>query len=133
MKNRDNGGHREKTITGQHVEINMKYATKHNMKYGTAYLDAVEQREAIASVGDSATMLLQYLLEIASHKKEKKYPITDIGCAKHFGWQLAKAQRLRRDLEKAGYFLTKRFYSNTGEKAISYYIGKETVGAAECK
>ena len=125
MRARSNGGHRGKTISGSKPEVYMKYDDQITVRYDKAYLDDMQQRETISTVGDSATLLLGYLLRLASRKKWEE--IDDKINAYHFGWSVSKAQRLRLDLEKAGYLRSTKFYANGGGRVTVYYIGKEVV------
>ena len=83
-----------------------------------------ERQEIINEVSDSAFMLFQYYLRMATIPDSV---MEDGNAATYFGWDITKVSRLRRALEKVKYFKKEVFTSSSGKKTTTYYVGKDIV------
>jgi hypothetical protein len=110
-------------------EVNYKCRKNRDTLYLTYYLTPEERREVIKTISDSACLLLEYYLKRAGASRTRlmEGQITDAQAAEYFGWTASKAGRIRRDLERHGWFSSLPFQSPKGRKSIHYYIGKEAV------
>ena len=83
-----------------------------------------ERQDIIQTLSDSAFMLFQYYLRMATIPDSI---MEDINAATYFHWDISKVSRLRRALEKENYFRRITFTANSGKKSTTYYIGKDIV------
>lgn len=106
-----------------------KYLRKKNVdsfrhKYS---LGRTERKRLVRETNVYALVLFEHYLRIAS---TEDVLISDQGAADYFDWSLTTAKRWRLALVKAGWFLTKKTRSTTGEVVHIYYLGKDEVKAA---
>jgi hypothetical protein len=90
------------------------------------YVSPQERRNLIQQVKEAGLALFEYYLSLSSKGKQL---ISDDVTAEHFGWDVAKAKRLRQNLTKAGWFRSESFTYSGGRKGITYYLGKAAVRA----
>jgi hypothetical protein len=88
------------------------------------YVSPHERRDLIQEVKEAGLSLFEYYLSLISKGEQL---ISDDVTAKHFGWDVAKAKRLRQNLIKAGWFRSESFTYSGGRKGITYYMGKAAV------
>lgn len=91
------------------------------------YASTEERKSLIKEVKDAGFLLYEYYLMLAGVRSSDE--ITDEGTAKHFGWDVSKAKRIRLSLVKAGWFHQESYTYSRGRKGITYYIGKGQVSA----
>jgi hypothetical protein len=99
------------------MQAKKPFYTKHTM---TAKL----RREIIKDFGDSACLLYEYYLRMATIGGVE---LTDQHAADYFGWSIHKTRRNRGLLTHGGHYLSQKYSYNNGRKGISYYIGTEMV------
>lgn len=128
MKKRETAEHSKNSLSSTLVEVNMKLP-KQEPKYFKHYVTREQRQELISTLGDAACMLFEYYLRVGSIKEPTE--ILDQNAADYFPWNIQKVQRNRLKLEKAGFFYHRNFYSNTGIKAVTYYLGKDIVKGAK--
>ncbi len=88
------------------------------------YVTPGDRRTLIKDVKEAGLVLYEYYLSLVSKGEQL---ITDSDTARHFGWDVPKAKRLRQNLTKAGWFRSESFTYSGGRKGITYYLGKEAV------
>ena len=88
-----------------------------------------EQRNALLELSDSAVILyLHYLSKTGA----ENYSFSDSEVAKTLPWKESKIARVRKQLEKAGWFKRVNFrQSICGQKAVHVYLGKEAVDKSD--
>lgn len=106
------------------LEINVKLPPKKTSIYLKYYLSESERKELIDSIGDSAVLLFEYYVRLASVGDQT---ITDKKTSEYFGWTTYKAKRIRLALIKNGWFKESSYTLDKHRKGVSYYLGKEAV------
>ena len=91
------------------------------------YVKDRERKNLILEVKESGLVLFEYYLSLVG--KQPHEEITDEKTAVYFGWDLAKAKRIRQNLVRTGWFQPESFQYSRGRKGTTYYLGKEEVEA----
>lgn len=89
------------------------------------YVTDRERRDLISEVKETGLVLFEYLLSLV--KKDDAEEITDKSIATYFGWDTAKAKRIRQSLIKKGWYRSESFTYSSGRKGTTYYLGKYQV------
>lgn len=93
--------------------------------YRKYYVTDRERRELISEVKETGLVLFEYLLSLV--QKDEAEEITDKSIATYFGWDSAKAKRIRQSLIKKGWYRSESFTYSGGRKGTTYYLGKYQV------
>ena len=105
-------------------EINIHCRKNAKAIYSKYLISDRERREVITKIGDSACMLFEYYLRMASIGG---LPLTDFDAAAYFGWNVHKVKRNRLALGRAGWYRSTKGSFTDGRKIMSYYIGEDAV------
>jgi len=108
-------------------EIQVQCKKQDKAMYIKYYLSNRERKELIAACGDSACLLYEFYLRMASKTGPEPDDFADSNAAKYFGWDIQKAKRNRLKLVKAKWFETANFKYFDKRKGISFYVGKDSV------
>jgi hypothetical protein len=113
-----------KTLTPPR-EIHFIAEANQYKSYRKYYVTDRQRRELISEVKETGLVLFEYFLSLI--QKDDAEEITDQRIATHFGWDLAKAKRIRQSLIKNGWYRSECFTYSGGRKGTTYYLGKYQV------
>lgn len=108
-------------------EITIKCLKQTKTLYLKYYLTHDERRQLISETSDSACLLFEYYLRVASYTKP--VPLDDDTAAEYFGWIPSKVRRIRLQLVHNNWFSHAKGKLNNGQRVEMYYLGKDAVEA----
>lgn len=108
-------------------EIIIKCLKQTKTLYLKYYLTHDERRQLISETSDSACLLFEYYLRVASYTKP--VPLDDVTSAEYFGWLPTKVRRIRTQLVHNNWFRHTKGRLNNGQRVDMYYLGKDAVEA----
>ena len=112
------------SLTTEFKEVQFKAEAK-AVTHRKFYVSNEERRRLIKEVNDAGLLLFEYYLTLAGVGSQDV--ISDERTAKHFGWTVTKAQKIRQNLGKHGWFDQKKYNYTDQRKGITYYLGKAKV------
>lgn len=112
------------------AEIGSYYTTKDTL-YINCYLSSAEEILLYNQIGDAGVRLYNHYALVLSQnnrsKQGRRTLLTDKNAARMLGWDISKVARIRRGLQKLGWFYFTTYTTNTGTRGIDYYLGLERV------
>lgn len=107
------------------------YYTRQAVVHKNHYLSYAQERALAADINDAAIRLYNYytdmLCRISHAKAGKRQLITDTDAADQLGWDESKVARMRKALQKYGWFHFEIYRNAAGVKGVNYYLGKDEV------